>query len=75
MNQIQNTPPSLILTLGPNHAILGLVKVPLKRSGVGRDGGYVGPHESITDGDLILSFGLSYEWSFEKAIAASASNV
>ena len=75
VSQFQVPSSSLTLTLGPDLAILRPVEVPLRRFGVGRDGGYVGPDCSITDGALILSFGLSYEWSFENAIAASANNV
>jgi len=43
---------------------------PLVRLGADRDGGYVIPERCIEAADVLLSFGLSANWEFEKALLA-----
>jgi hypothetical protein len=65
---------NLNLSFGPHLAFLQPELVALKRFGVPRDGGYVGPPESIIDNSVIFCFGLSYEWSFETEISNQVKN-
>jgi hypothetical protein len=44
---------------------------PLVRLGAERDGGYVVPAAAVADADVLLSFGLSANWEFEKAFLAA----
>ena len=61
---------NLNLSFGPHLAFLQPELVNLKRFGVPRDGGYVGPPESIADNSVIFCFGLSRDWSFETELSA-----
>ena len=61
---------NLNLSFGPHLAFLQPELVNLKRFGVPRDGGYVGPPESIADNSVIFCLGLSRDWSFETEISA-----
>ena len=65
---------NLNLSFGPHLAFLQPELVNLKRFGVPRDGGYVGPPESIADNSVIFCFGLSYEWSFETEMTSQVKN-
>ena len=65
---------NLNLSFGPHLAFLQPELTNLKRFGVPRDGGYVGPPESIANNSVILCFGLSYEWSFETEITSQVKN-
>ena len=61
---------NLNLSFGPHLAFLQPELVNLKRFGVPRDGGYVGPPESIAENSVIFCLGLSRDWSFETEISA-----
>ena len=61
---------NLNLSFGPHLAFLQPELVNLKRFGVPRDGGYVGPPESIANNSVIFCFGLSRDWSFETELSA-----
>jgi hypothetical protein len=65
---------NLNLSFGPHLAFLQPKLTNLKRFGVPRDGGYVGPPESIANNSVIFCFGLSYEWSFETEITSQVKN-
>jgi hypothetical protein len=65
---------NLNLSFGPHLAFLQPELTNLKRFGVPRDGGYVGPPESIANNSVIFCFGLSYEWSFETEITSQVKN-
>ena len=65
---------NLNLSFGPHLAFLQPELAILKRFGVPRDGGYVGPPESIANNSVIFCFGLSYEWSFETEITSQVKN-
>ena len=61
---------NLNLSFGPHLAFLQPELTNLKRFGVPRDGGYVGPPESIANNSVIFCFGLSRDWSFETELSA-----
>ena len=61
---------NLNLSFGPHLAFLQPELVNLKRFGVPRDGGYVGPPDSIANNSVIFCFGLSRDWSFETELSA-----
>jgi hypothetical protein len=61
---------NLNLSFGPHLAFLQPELANLKRFGVPRDGGYVGPPESIANNSVIFCFGLSRDWSFETELSA-----
>ena len=65
---------NLNLSFGPHLAFLQPELTNLRRFGVPRDGGYVGPPESIANNSVIFCFGLSYEWSFETEITSQVKN-
>jgi hypothetical protein len=56
--------PSSLSALNP------VLRDDLKRYGCSGDGGYVLPRKSVDGIDGLLSFGLSYDWTFEKDVAA-----
>jgi hypothetical protein len=60
---------NLNLSFGPHLAFLQPELTNLKRFGVPRDGGYVGPPESIANNSVIFCFGLSRDWSFETELS------
>ncbi len=45
--------------------------VSLRRFGSANDGGYVVPAEAISRASTLLSFGVSMDWSFERAVVAA----
>ena len=61
---------NLNLSFGPHLAFLQPELTNLRRFGVPRDGGYVGPPESIANNSVIFCFGLSRDWSFETELSA-----
>ena len=61
---------NLNLSFGTHLAFLQPELTNLKRFGVPRDGGYVGPPESIANNSVIFCFGLSRDWSFETELSA-----
>ena len=65
---------NLNLSFGPHLAFLQPELTNLRRFGVPRDGGYVGPPESIANNSVIFCFSLSYEWSFETEITSQVKN-
>ena len=46
----------------------------LRRYGRDHDGGYVMPASSFRAADSLLSFGLNFDWSFEREFAAAHPN-
>lgn len=52
-----------------------VIRDDLKRYGCFGDGGYVLPRECVNEIDGLVSFGLSYDWTFEKDIAAQCRGV